>query len=1135
MSQQGTLIYIEKENITEAEFMSRNFVNKDIKNRAFINTIGAEVVMKYLASEGINVSELYNIHSISKILEDIDIADILLPNIHIDVRTVFDRTQIFVPKSHFELGVTPDVYVVIIPDENFKHVEMIGYFTPQQIDKNNQNDLYYFISDDNLSPISSLTQFVKDYTGKAERQISESDFLRGRELSIQMADHNISLDNKKELIKLLLMSNSLRESVLEFDNFETLAYNTICEAKTLFVDSTKTILPDDTFDLFEQDDNESEQQPQQDEKSTEEEEQTESDVIEDTVELDNSFFDEFETTTVENIEVEDIVFENNDTLNDNIISHNISDDEMFSLLSGDDEEPVAVSDDAMKLAGVAGDSLNNIIEQNIDKQQEHLNMIDSENITLATVDIPENIASLSFSQTSQDNQSDEYDTPTDISSLKTVDNSHLLEEAYEHETIDLSSMAAVETETFSEHTEGIVSFEHLTTNTNSPTKPAENLDELMQVKEEQGIDLPDITTIALDENYDIGMRENVDDLGTFEAPVISMNNVTNGELTTIQESDISEDLFEESQSQEYTDENATEEQSLFEQDSEDEDTVDDTEDLDLSDIDDLGGLDSLEDEELSLDFDDDESLMSTIQEETTPELVDTNIDIEETTSVYEDTISDMAIEDEIIEPSEESKNEEDILMQDFSDSEEELSEAEFDFDDITELPEDIEMSEELDIDLESDKAQSETPVIEVEAPTIDEPQNIIEDTQSEILSENKSTIDEISPETDNLEQMTEIDNNEISDIVDVTDTENVISDDTQSVINVDEQKLPEEELPSQNVAELNDEFSTDLNQDLDMEIPSEHMPSDIEQETMETNEEQQPVQSVEEPYYPQMEPLGLENSRVISDRTFTVGEIPIDINLRNKQIYDEHESIESLYNESGYPGANLLNTPGRTGRVNDSKKGLSLIGTLLVLVLVCGIGFGVAKLFKAPQEETPQPIIDDTVSTSTDNEVASTDTLKVNPDNVVKMDAPKPAPVVSKPKPTSDTTTAKSTTQKVKQNKVPVTSFLEVQKLTWEVPDYVSYNQQFKQYFQSAGKSLKLSLTSDLLLATEPTYSREIKVTITYAADGAFQSSKILKSSGSTQIDNIVLQTVNQTLKVLKAPSSVGNDESTTAILKIYF
>ena len=38
---QETLIYIEQENKTEAEFMSRSFVTGSIKNRAYINALGA--------------------------------------------------------------------------------------------------------------------------------------------------------------------------------------------------------------------------------------------------------------------------------------------------------------------------------------------------------------------------------------------------------------------------------------------------------------------------------------------------------------------------------------------------------------------------------------------------------------------------------------------------------------------------------------------------------------------------------------------------------------------------------------------------------------------------------------------------------------------------------------------------------------------------------------------------------------------------------------------------------------------------------------------------------------------------------------------------------------------------------------
>ena len=74
-----------------------------------------------------------------------------------------------------------------------------------------------------------------------------------------------------------------------------------------------------------------------------------------------------------------------------------------------------------------------------------------------------------------------------------------------------------------------------------------------------------------------------------------------------------------------------------------------------------------------------------------------------------------------------------------------------------------------------------------------------------------------------------------------------------------------------------------------------------------------------------------------------------------------------------------------------------------------------------------------------------------------------------------------------------------------------------------------------MLLAKDYLYSSQVRVSVTFDKDGTFKNSQIIVSSGSQEIDKIVLQTVNQTLRALKAPHSVGNDENTTAILKIYF
>ena len=128
VTEQETLIYIEDQDKLDASAAANAFAHKDTKNRAYINTLGAELALKYLASENIDVSETYNIHSIKKILEEMDISDIMLPNIHIDVRVVFDENVIFIPKSHFEYNLVPDIYLVFNLAKDFTHVKFLGFF-----------------------------------------------------------------------------------------------------------------------------------------------------------------------------------------------------------------------------------------------------------------------------------------------------------------------------------------------------------------------------------------------------------------------------------------------------------------------------------------------------------------------------------------------------------------------------------------------------------------------------------------------------------------------------------------------------------------------------------------------------------------------------------------------------------------------------------------------------------------------------------------------------------------------------------------------------------------------------------------------------------------------------------------------
>ncbi len=1039
-SKQETLIYIEKEEAAEANFMSRTFINKEVKNRAYINTLGAELVMKFLNSEGIDVKNLHNMHSISKVLESLDIADILLPNIHIDVRTVFDKKQIFIPKSHFELGITPNIYVVLVLDQDFRYCELAGFFTPDMIDKKDENSQYYFIAPEKLYSPETLAKYVKDFAGDFSKDLSQDEIYKGRELSVMLSDHNISENQIKELLNLLIVSSVLRESVIEYDNFETLAHNTVLETdltaltpvfelpKEEEIEEELLETPQDEYETVTEFDFDTDSDTDSDadvdtdidadsDVEAEAEAVTEEDILtlesdDESLALDDSFLDDL-TQAVEENEIikEDLkpveeeeeknVFEL-DSVEPEILSQEeepaafdnlevniddlpiepigLSDDLTLDLEATLPVEPVeevkgldieefakdavetigetalaagalaagataaaagaeiaataGAADEVIKLAGVSGDVLENLLDKNAESQQENLNKIDYTNISVNAEEIPEEISAIIAPQTDTSTP-EEYDAPTDLSELKTVDTPSNNDEVFEHETINFHEMeTTVEAEDFVEHTDDVVNLDNI--NFDSPTKPAENLPELINHEEEEGIDLPDVSTFNLDD------IENGDDLAL--------------EQSVLDEEHLTQMPKDENQS---------------------------FEDLSLDDF--------------------------VEEKEESPEIEDF----------------------------------EDVSLDDFSALDDELS-----------------TEEDVELEVEPQEEFQEEPVFE----------------------------DEIS----------EIQDEEISE------------------------------------PDLDEEFATDLNTEInaDETLHDSEPIKDLENEVIVDNPDEQPRAVI-------------ENSTVISNKTFVVGEIPIDINMVNRPQFDNNEPLGSIYNQESEIDSSMLQTPGRTGKNQGrGKAGLGILGGLVTLIIVCAIGFGVAKMFKAPTEETPEPTTDDALPTDiVDTQAPSADTLNVNADNVVKMDNNKDAlvntntttPVVKPTPAVPSAQQAAPVNTSAAKKQMAATSFLEVKKLTWEIPDYIAYNPQFKHYFQAAGKSLKLSLTTDLLLAKDFSYTNEIKVTTTFNKDGSFKEARILKSSGSSQIDRIVLQTVNQTLKVLKAPPSVGNDENTTAILKIYF
>ena len=110
---------------------------------------------------------------------------------------------------------------------------------------------------------------------------------------------------------------------------------------------------------------------------------------------------------------------------------------------------------------------------------------------------------------------------------------------------------------------------------------------------------------------------------------------------------------------------------------------------------------------------------------------------------------------------------------------------------------------------------------------------------------------------------------------------------------------------------------------------------------------------------------------------------------------------------------------------------------------------------------------------------------------------------------------------------------VRISKLSWEVGASVANNGVLKKYLMQAGRALKLNLSDELLLTSGKPTNKVIKVQIKFKQTGDVDSLQIKSSSGSKQIDAIVLQTVKDTLTYTKLPIIHTNKPYINTILVI--
>ena len=1211
---ENTTLVIDEKEKENAKALSQSFVKGDVKSRAFINALGAEVCLKYLRDENIVSGNVYNMHNIRKILEEFDISDIMLSNIHIDVRVVYDENQIFIPKSHFEYNITPDIYVVLKMAKDCSQTELLGFFEPKMLNKNNSNDKYYFIEKEKLSAPVDLKNFINNFEGKSNKEYDEKEIEDAEILMISIADNDITEKDTKKLFDYLKNSSELRDKFIEFENFEMISYqaantadfeerfvnsNGVIEAETTETENTDEILEDTAQDnIIVEDESQTiieEETPTivEDEAQPINEEGTPS-----TFEDEAQTIDEEETTAnIENTSAEEQTLESGKTDDDANFDSGFLEDLLNGVaaggaeiagaavasaaLSGAEEVSDIAKDAEDTLAGLADMAANTeeteVSQKNISESESLLS--DALNSLLGQ-DEQRPVSTPFGYNTDNSNASSDNDTSDDIVFSNDDNYDDIVFEdgdIYDDNSSGSSSgkaylpsssnskpaISTVINTPISEATD-LISIESLQMGDIPPLDvPKADPTDMMQMDEFQNLVDNYVPQKIKDESVCV-------DFNTIHSDESSdmEGNPSSADFSAKKSVVVESDAFVEEMPEAVAQKEITEEDKLN-SDSFVEEMPEELPQNEFDKKDELSSDNFVQDmpEELSQNkFEKKDELSSDNFVQDMPEELSQNefaqkneLNSDETDNFNEDmqksqVVSGALNADEMsVGMDMNLAVGEDVLTANLGSAidNNELTIDESAFDDFGNVPS---LGEEITNELNDEIAMSDDISASIDMSAIDNHVNesLNMDNQELSIQENAE--------------------NDISDFRD----ESQLQDNAQPQENIQAEATQEENQAYDEISDLSilDELSALSGEGDVLMLGNDTADSGAESEGGLSEEEEAAVleHAEETGASDAAEPINNENvgesedlqqtdesdieiceeeSQNEADSVQGINSID-DINSiedisdieyqDNAEDEPQNQSLGILYGNSNPDDLNstIREAEQESYNFKPKKSSSKLIPVFGFLTFVIIVGAVVGFMIKSKNSIESETLISSNPDNST---LASpeTDNSGILSDNGIEpavptdlspsAPAPKAVPVSTELSKEAKQAAVNNTKQAIKNTKeaikkqqaaagpkkpINASKSITLQKISWEVPDYLSYSDNMRRYLQTAGKSIKLTLSSDLLLTNDYIYSNQVKVSLKLSKDGTIQSAQVTKSSGSNRVDNIVLQTVKNTLNAVK-------------------
>lgn len=1113
------VVKIEEEDLKDAKLSSMDYADEATKKRAFINVLGARLAIKMLFSKKIEANNVYSLYTIHSLLEDLDIADVYYEGIRIDVRLVFNRNEIFIPKSHFEYDLLPDLYLALELSDDLTCAEPLGFFEPESINKENQNNDFYFFEYEKLGDPKELKSYLKRFKAPAKLDISESNFEQAQELFLSLADKEIDFDNKLFLFKQLANSFELREKIVEFENFEIIS-NEVAKNESIIGDGVLDIIG--AQKVFEEDDKivskaeikaevigevltdllDEELSEPQIEPKTEKQRESESE-----------FLSELEAETkpapVQEQKAESKILENSvkalaaglelgtviasgsaaATAAGAVVEGNIAKGTADVISSGVELGASILESSLSKNEPLPVIDLSEISDKS-ESLEDLIADIDTNNNFEANADIePENIADEveEIADFDLDDLISDDNNNADLSGLDFVDSLDS-----EPEVVSASSEKDISLESFSE-TNIEDQFEELD---DLLADSGEILDENISSNDEQEIEivedmsstlLPDIEEILPDELPEFNaVEDNREDV--IPSAEASVEPITETKIELIQETS-----FDESPGL-----------------------------TALPEID-LGALEGNFDEEAKeTESNDYVKSIDDFKIDTMPEIA--TVDAEEPNEISKPELPKEELSFDAI------RNQTDAFA-DFN-----MDVIPFDVGvDSSALPVNVGQNQEdsvNDITLNAFEAMTTEPEPIIAIPESDSQNDSFDELKPEVQQ-----VDEVKPEPTGKpveiphpEGYTgrEAKERELAQREAMIHEQDIADVESEQYVNLNSSVDPEDsdyvEIDVFSEKKARESLINTFSQEIDA------LPSEIELTAEEEMLLQETLRICEEGYNKvsmndesatadvssmSEEDIIKEADLLIEDFNIEDDKDPLQVLFKEEQATELPEMEEVEEKQKVLPFASLAK----------NKKMVIAASVATVVIVSFAIGANIMGNKDADLADVsnlkPATISTDGQSLGQDLNALSQN-IPGNPNANLQGQNTGLDPLTQQPIPGGDQDAApnKDMGQTVADAFTSEPVNASVSKIAWEVPEDLAYNDGFRKYLQVAGKNLKLNLQTNLLLATEMAYSNKILIDLVINRDGSLQSSTIAASSGSKQVDKIVLQSVKETMRYLKMPAS---------------